>query len=298
MLATNIRTGEVDLVNNREPAPYAQLGSVRGWKPALGRSLGWERLTFNTGTGPLRDVRVRQALCAGFDTGDIFTKIVHGIGQLGRGLAESELPLVRARPAIVPVRPGGGGTAPGLGRLARGSRWDAQSRRKAASDRIRNGRGHRRPRANASAVAATLERDRRRYASPNVSAVVVLRPFQSGGILLGGKFDVALSAYYMQSLDPIRDPFLAMGAIPPGGNNAAYWRNARVTALERIGAGTIDGATRKRTYDEVQHIVAPRNPVRYDALARDGLRCIRTSCGVSRPHSSDPRFGTSTSGRF
>ena len=85
-------------------------------------------------------------------------------------------------------------------------------------------------------------------------------PFQSGGILLGGKFDVALSAYYLTSLDPTRDQFLSIGAIPPGGDNAAFWRNARVTALERTGAGTIDAATRKRTYDEVQRIIAREVP--------------------------------------
>ncbi len=278
VLATNIRTGEVDMVNNLEPAPYAQLGSVPGWTPALGRSLGWEHLTFNTGTGVLRDVRVRRALCAGVDVRDIFTKIVHGIGQLGAGLQNP--------------------SSPWYARGLRSCRFDPQAAAKLLDAAgWRAGQGGMRSRDGKplaiefATVAGIVDRAQtqvllqQRWKEIGVDTQVrtylpslFFAPFQSGGILLGGKFDVALSAYYLPSLDPVRDQFLSIGAIPPGGDNSAFWRNARVSALERTGTGTIEASVRKRSYDEIQQIVAREVPyvtMRWRgtvAMHKNGLR--------------------------
>ena len=256
VLATNVRTGEVDIVNNLEPASYAQLGSVAGWTPTVGRSLGWEHLTFNTSKEPLNDVRVRKALCAGFDVGDIFKKIVHGIGQLGTGLQNP--------------------SSPWYARGLQSCRLDPQAAAKlldAAGWRVGSGgmrsRDGKPLQIEFATVAGIVDRAQtqvllqQRWKELGIDTQVrtylpslFFATFQSGGIMLGGKFDVALSAYYMESLDPTRDQFLSIGAIPPGGDNAAYWKNERVTALEHEGAGTIDATARKRAYDEVQQIVA------------------------------------------
>ena len=260
VLATNIRTGEVDFVNLLEPAPYAQLGTVPGWSPALGRSLGWEHLTFNTATGPLRDVRVRRALCAGFDVGDVFTKIVHGIGQLGEGLQNP--------------------SSPWYARDLRPCRFDPAAAAKLLDAAgWRAGPGGMRSRAGKplqiefGTVAGIVDRGQaqvllqQRWKEIGVDTQVrtylpslFFAPSQTGGILLGGKFDVALSAYFLPSLDPEREAFISSTSIPPHGNNAAFWNDARVTALERSGAGTYDTATRKRAYDEIQHIIAREVP--------------------------------------
>jgi peptide/nickel transport system substrate-binding protein len=260
VLATNIRTGEVDMVNNLEPAPYAQVGSVAGMSPALGRSLGWEHLTFNTAREPLSDVRVRRALCMGFDVGDVFTKIVHGIGQVGAGLQNPSSPWY----------------AHGL----QSCRFDFQAASKLLDAAgWRSGPGGMRSRAGKplqiefATVAGIVDRAQTQvllqqdWKGLGIDTQVrtylpalFFAPAQSGGIMLGGKFDVALSAYYLPSLDPSREQFLSADDIPPRGNNAAFWHNARVTALERSGAGTNDATVRKRCYDEIQRIVAREVP--------------------------------------
>ena len=48
--------------------------------------------------------------------------------------------------------------------------------------------------------------------------------------------------------------------MPPSGDNSAFWNNARVTALERSGAGTYDMGARRRAYDEIQHIISREVP--------------------------------------
>ena len=260
VLATNIRTGEVDFVNLLEPAPYSQLGTVPGWSPALGRSLGWEHLTLNTRAGPLSDARVRRALCAGFDVGDVFAKIVHGIGQLGAGLQNP--------------------SSPWYARDLRPCRFDPQAAAKLLDAagwragpggmRSRDGKPLQIDFATVSGIVDRAQAQvllQQRWKEIGVDTQVrsylpslFFAPSQTGGILLGGKFDVALSAYFLPSLDPERETFTSSTSIPPAGDNSAFWNNARVTALERSGAGTYDMGARRRAYDEIQHIVSREVP--------------------------------------
>jgi peptide/nickel transport system substrate-binding protein len=260
VLATNIRTGEVDLVNNLEPAPYTQLGTVPGFTPALGASLGWEHLTFNTATGPLADVRVRQALCQGFDVRDVFEKIVHGIGQLGPGLQNPSSPWFARglKPCTFDPR--------AAGKLLDAAGW------RAGPDGMRSKSGT--PlQINFATVSGIVDRAQtqvvlqQQWKQIGVDTQVrtylpslFFAPAADGGIMLGGKFDVALSAYYLTSLDPTRAPFDTANQIPPAGLNAARWNNARVTELERNGTATFDHAARARIYDEIQHIIARELP--------------------------------------
>jgi ABC-type transport system substrate-binding protein len=85
-------------------------------------------------------------------------------------------------------------------------------------------------------------------------------PAQAGGILYGGKFDVALSAYALRATDPTRTMFDTTDRIPPAGLNHAFWRNAQVDALEERGVRVYDSAARRTIYNEIQHIQAADVP--------------------------------------
>ncbi|GAC1658202.1 MAG: hypothetical protein NVS9B12_10570 [Vulcanimicrobiaceae bacterium] len=82
----------------------------------------------------------------------------------------------------------------------------------------------------------------------------------TGGIVNGGKFDVALSAFFMRSTDPSRTNLDTLSRIPPAGLNQAFWRNARVDALELQGERIYDPTARKRIYDKIQQIEAADVP--------------------------------------
>jgi ABC-type transport system substrate-binding protein len=48
--------------------------------------------------------------------------------------------------------------------------------------------------------------------------------------------------------------------IPPEGQNTAFWRSARVDALEARGVRLYDESQRRRIYDEIQQIEAREVP--------------------------------------
>ena len=255
-IAAELRAGELDFVDSLQPAPYAQLGAVAGLIPALGPSLGWEHLTFNTSREPLADQRVRRALCEAMDVRELYAKIAHGAGELGVGLQHPRSPwyLRSLRPCLFDPA--------GAERLLDAAGW------RRGPDGIRSKDG--RPLAIVFGTpAGYVDREQTqillqaRWRSIGVATelrsyplLLFNGPEQSGGILRGGKVDVALSASLQRTLDPSRISILSADAVPPHGNNFAFWRNTRVTQLEDRAATTVDPARRKAAYDEIQRIVA------------------------------------------
>jgi peptide/nickel transport system substrate-binding protein len=259
-ILSQLRSHEIDLMDKLGVTPYAQLGHVPGLIPALGTSVSWEHLSFNTSSGPLQDVRVRRALCEGFDIEEIYAKVIHGIGDLGVALQHPKTPwydralkpcrydVAHARALLDQAgwRPGPDGT------------------------RAKDGKPLQ---IVFSTVAGIMDREqtqvllqshwRRLGVDTQLKAYppsTFFAPAQAGGILYGGKFDVALSAYLLRSADPTRMTFDTSDRIPPAGLNHAFWRNARVDELEERGVRVYDPAARRAIYNEIQQIQAAEVP--------------------------------------
>jgi peptide/nickel transport system substrate-binding protein len=259
-IISELRSHDIDLVDKLGIAAYTQLGPIPGFLPALAPSTLWEHLTLNAGSGPLQDVRVRRALCEGFDIREIYAKVVHGIGSLGVGLQPpwSTWYDQTLRPcAHDPVQ---------ARKLLDQAGWHV------GPDGIRTKDG--KPlQITFTTVAGIIDREQTavilqsRWREIGVDtqiktfpAATFFAPGQAGGIFYGGKFDVALSAFILRSLDPERISFDTSAMIPPEGQNTAFWRNARVDALEAQGVRVYDESQRRRIYDEIQQIEAREVP--------------------------------------
>jgi len=257
-IIAQLRAHEIDLVDKLGVAPYAQLGAISGYAAAMGPSTLWEHLTFNTGSGPLADVRVRRALCEGFDLRE-YMKIVHGIGVFGvslqppwTGWYDRSLRPCRFDPAHARLLLDRAGWHGGKGvRMKDGMPLQITF----------------------GTVAGIIDREQTAVMLQNCWREIGVEtqiksfppsmffaPAQAGGILYGGKVDVALSALTLRSLDPSRIPFDASAMVPPAGQNAAFWRSARVDVLEQRGVGIYDEAARRSIYDEIQQIEARELP--------------------------------------
>ncbi len=259
-ITAELRSHAVALVDKFGIAAYSQLGSVPGYLPAVASSTFWEHLTLNAGSGPLRDVRVRRALCEGFDVREIHAKVVHGLGDLGVGLQHPRTPWYDRRLRPCPYDPAA------ATKLLEAAGW------RIGAGGIREKDGERLAITFAT-VAGFNDREQiavmlqSRWRALGVETQVktfppatFFAPAQLGGILYGGKFDVALSAFTLRSFDPQRASFDTSAMIPPGGQNLAFWRNAQVDALEQQGTLLYDKAARRPIYDTIQKIVAREVP--------------------------------------
>jgi peptide/nickel transport system substrate-binding protein len=259
-IIAGLRSHEIDLVDKLGVTPYSQLGHVPGLIPALGPLLAWEHLAFNTSTGPLQDVRVRRALCEGMNMNDIYAKVVHGVGDLGAGLEHPEGPWYDRSVKPCPFDPSHAKA------LLDQAGW------RVGADGMRSKDGV--PlRIVFSTVAGIIDREQTQVILQsrwrdlgvdtqlkNFPPSTFFAPAQAGGILYGGKFDVALCAFFMRSTDPSRPAFDTSSNIPPAGINHAFWRNSRVDAMEAQGTRIYDIAGRRKIYDQVQQIVAADVP--------------------------------------
>lgn len=255
-----LRAHEVGLVNRLDVAPYSQLGRVPGMIPAMGPSLGLEQLAFNTSRGPLQDVRVRRALCEGMNVGEIYAKVAHGVGDLGVGLEHPK--------------------SPWYDRSLRPCRFDPVHARAlldqagwhvgAAGVRSKDGVALQ---IVFAAVSGVVDREQTqvilqsRWRDLGVdtqlksySPSTFFAPAQAGGILFGGKFDVALAVVGMQSLDPGRAFLDTSSSVPPARANDTFWHIPRVDALEAQGERIYDPSARKAIYDRIQEIEAEEVP--------------------------------------
>jgi len=76
-----------------------------------------------------------------------------------------------------------------------------------------------------------------------------------GGILEGGRFDIALTSW-SPALDPDRSYLFGCAALPPGGGNAGAYCSRAFDAAEAAGATNYDDAARIAAYRKAHEILA------------------------------------------
>lgn len=91
---------------------------------------------------------------------------------------------------------------------------------------------------------------------------------QSGGILNGGRFDLAMYSW-VSGADPDDSSQWTCAAIPPAGNNITRYCSPAMDAAQRLALSTFDRAVRKKAYSQIQELLLRDVPgafIYYQAL--------------------------------
>jgi peptide/nickel transport system substrate-binding protein len=252
-MLVGILAGDIDLADNIDASIYDTARKSSSMAVAMNARSSWDHLTFNTARGPLADVRVRRALCYGFDLNEIYHKVYHGLGLIGPVAQNPRTMWYNRRLHPYPY------DVAKAAALLDAAGW----RRGPDGIRTKNGGrlnltlvttsgNHAREQAEiflqsawqALGVETTIK---------NADASLLYAPAAGGGPLNSGNFDVAIGGQ-VSPTDPSLSTINGSDQIPPHGRNYSFFRNAEITRLEEAGASTYDVAQRKRIYDRIQEI--------------------------------------------
>jgi len=249
-LTAQLQTGEVDLWPLMPPSYTARLKSVASLDVRVEPNFRTTNLDFQNTRPLVSDPRVRQAIRAALDRKRLVATVLHGYGSLHDGV-------------VIPLDPPSEHDRtepydPARARaLLEAAGWHAEpdgTRSRAGTKLVLD----------AVYPVGTAELDRTiefvRSALHDVGLTVQSRRFapnvfraqlSAGGILYGGKYDIAL---YPRTLEAVSDVNGLYGcdAIPPRGENASRYCSPHVDALLRDVEASYNDDVRRRLFARVQ----------------------------------------------
>jgi peptide/nickel transport system substrate-binding protein len=259
---------EADLGIEITATNYRDLAGVSGVTRQLALAPTYTAVIFNTRRSPLDDTRVRRALVLGMDRAALVRDNTYGTGTL----AVADLsPFYWAFDSSLHPVPYDLGQAKAL---LESAGWHARP----DGIRVRNGSrlslllvyG-----TGSTTVRAIVTQIQQMYRGLGVD--LQLKGFdystlyaaaQNGGILNGGKFDLAIYAWISGS-DPDDSSQWSCAMIPPAGNNVSRYCSPSMEAAQRLALSTFDRSTRSHAYSEIQSLLlrdAPAAFIYYQSL--------------------------------
>ena len=267
-IAAQLRSREVDLGIEIPAAVYRDVAGSAGVRRLLAEAPAYTAVMFNTRRPPLDDVRVRRALVLGMDRARITRDDTYGTGRVAVAdlspfywAFDAALQPTAYDPAQAEALLGAAGWRPGPDgiRVRNGTRLSLLLVYGLGSQIVRT-------------VTAQIQQMYR-----SIGVEVELKGFdyatlyaaaQSGGILNGGKFDIAMYAW-IAGADPDDSSQWTCAAIPPLGNNIARYCAPEMEAAQRLALSTFDRSVRKRAYARIQALLlrdAPAAFIYYQSL--------------------------------
>lgn len=222
----------------------------------------WEGVIFNVTHPPLDELRVRQALTYAIDRETLLHDVFYGIGSIAtadqtpfswaydRGLKPTPYDPTRAQALLDAAgwRTGAGGIRYKNGRPL--------------SLVLVYGQGS----VGAENTVVAIQQDLRNIgietSLKSFDYSILYAPIQNGGILNGGKYDLALYAWISGS-DPNDADQWMCDAVPPNGNNVSRFCSPQLDAAERLALSTFDRSVRERAYDTVQTLLVRDAPAAF-----------------------------------
>jgi peptide/nickel transport system substrate-binding protein len=249
-----LRTHEVQLALEITLSGYNDLSGDTTVVRQLAQAPSYTAVFFNTQRPPLDDVRVRRALVLGMDRSAIVRDDTYGTGTL----ASADLspfywafdPTLKPIPydlAQAKAMLDAAGWTPGPDgvRVKNGNRLSLQ---------LVYGQG--------SQVVRTITQQIQQMYKPlgvdvqlkSYDYAVLYAAAQSGGILNGGKFDLAMYAWIAGG-DPDNASQFLCSAIPPNGNNVERYCSPEMDALQKQALSTFDRTVRKAIYAKIESLI-------------------------------------------
>jgi peptide/nickel transport system substrate-binding protein len=249
-----LRSREADLAIEIPAPVYRGVGGVDGIVRQLVDAPVYTAVMFNVRRPGLDDVRVRQALVLGMDRAAIVRDDTYGTARLA--VADLSPFYWAFDPTLQPV-PYDPGRAKAL---LDSAGWHPGP----DGVRVRDGRrlslllvyglG--------SQIIRTITAQIQQMYRP-LGIDLQLKGFdyatlyaaaQSGGILNGGKFDLAMYAWVSGS-DPDNSSQWTCAMIPPAGNNVSRYCSPSMEAAQRLALSTFDRSVRSHAYAEIQSLL-------------------------------------------
>lgn len=263
-----LRSHEADLGIEITASNYRGASGIEGMVRQLAEAPAYTAVMFNVRRPPLDDVRVRQALVLGLDRAAIVRDDTYGTAHL----AVADLsPFYWAFDSTLKPPPYDPQQAKAL--------LDAADWHPGPDGvRVRNGRRLSLVLAYGlgSQIIRTITAQIQQMYRP-LGIDVQLKGFdyatlyaaaQSGGILNGGKFDLAMYAWVSGS-DPDNSSQWTCAMIPPYGNNVSRYCSPTMDAAQRLALSTFDRSIRKRAYAQIESLLlrdAPAAFIYYQSL--------------------------------
>ena len=251
-LSAAVRTGEVDVALGFTVQTLDRLRAVTQLRVRSTPTYEFEHLTFNVrrGSGPQSDPIVRRAFARAIDVSRYARAIYFRLAGLApldqapwswaraNGVAYYAHDAARARRELLAA----GYTLPVPLTIVTTAGNDTRTQLEVAmqSDLAAGG------------IALSIK---------NAPANLMLARQADGGILTGGRFQVALFVFAATSPDPNDERYVTSQAVPPNGINMAGYANADVDRLAREGAETYDRGTRATLYARIQRILIEDLPL-------------------------------------
>ena len=267
-MSAQLRSHEAGLGIEITTSNFRDLAGAAGVTRQLALAPAYTAVIFNTQRAPFDDVRLRRALVLGMDRAALVRNNTYGTGTL----AVADLsPYYWAFDSALHPEPydpaqakalldaDGWHTGPDGVRVRNGTRL---------APLLVYGLG-------SSAVRSIVAQIQQMYRGLGVDLQVkgfdystLYAAAQSGGILNGGKFDLAMYAWISGS-DPDNSSQWSCGMIPPAGNNVARYCSPAMEAAQRLALSTFDRSVRSHAYATIQALLlrdAPAAFIYYQSL--------------------------------
>jgi peptide/nickel transport system substrate-binding protein len=257
-----LKTQEANLGIEITAGVYRDLAGVAGVSRQLADAPAYTAVMFNTQRPPLNDLRVRRALVMGMDRAALVRDDTYGTARLAvADLApfywafDSSLHPVPYDPAQAKALLDAAGWRLGVDgvRVRNGQRLSLLLVYGLGSQIVRT-------------VTAQIQQ---MYRSLGVD--VQLKGFdyamlyaaaQNGGILNGGKFDLAIYAWVAGS-DPDNSSQWSCTMFPPAGNNIARYCSPEMESAQRLALSTFDRSIRMRAYARIEALLLRDAPAAF-----------------------------------
>lgn len=261
-IAAQLRSHEVDLGMELPGTTYRDLAGAPGVVRQLALAPVYNSIDFNLSRPPLDDVRVRRALVMAIDRAGITRDDTFGTGTQ----ATADLsPFYWAYDAALkppPYDPNAAKT------LLEAAGWHAGP----DGIRIRNGQrlslqlvygqGNSISRIIIAQVQQMLRKAGVDVQSKSYDYATLYAAAESGGILNGGKFDLAVYSWVSGS-DPDNSSQWTCGAIPPAGNNVTRYCTPEMEAAQHLALSTFDRSVRTKAYHTIEALLVRDAPAAF-----------------------------------
>jgi peptide/nickel transport system substrate-binding protein len=242
-----LRTGEIDAFFDVDPQALPLVRTVPGVAIALTPVADLHVLRFNLRDPVMRDRRIRRAIAMAIDRRTLIAAATHGSGlivdadQPSNGWAnDPDLPRMPYDPA-------------GARRLLGGRQFDVTL---TIAPQIVNG---------SQLVAAILQEDLRRVgihvSIKQVPSGLLYGPASAGGILAGGRYQLAYDAWWVLGNDPDDSWQMSCAQFPPRGLNYSFWCDPHANASINDALADVDRGRRRADYAAVERAIARDLPI-------------------------------------